>query len=172
MVRWDNDGGPPSQVPAGLTIVPVQDGFPLEQFEKVFLPVFDIKDLLPYREGGLFDVRVLSDSRIRHWVGVVDGRPAATSTACVAGGVVGVYNVAVLADARHRGFGAAMTQVAATVAPGLPAVGGVTGRLSHVPGAGFRPGRRVRVLAWAPAGTSRRHRPVVSGSFGWSPNLS
>lgn len=48
-------------------------------------------------------------SRLRGFVGYVDGRPVATSALIVSDGVAGVYNVATLPEYRKRGLGEAMT---------------------------------------------------------------
>jgi GNAT superfamily N-acetyltransferase len=58
----------------------------------------------------------------RLWLGYVAGRPVTCAIANVSDGVVGVHFVATLPEARGRGYGAAVTARAASVAPTLPAV--------------------------------------------------
>ncbi len=62
------------------------------------------------RFGSLFerlDVDPAAPARVA--ITRLDGRPAATALGCVDGEVLGVYNVATLADARRRGLGLAAT---------------------------------------------------------------
>lgn len=58
----------------------------------------------------------------RVWLGTVDGVPVATAAAVVSGGFCGVYAVATAADARGRGYGAALTWAATRFRSDLPAV--------------------------------------------------
>jgi GNAT superfamily N-acetyltransferase len=63
----------------------------------------------------------LPDMRV--YVGVADGVPVASSLAARTGEVLGIYNVATIADARGRGYGTAMTWAAiADAAPGVEVV--------------------------------------------------
>lgn len=47
-----------------------------------------------------------------HFLGLLDGRPVATTSLLTGGGAAGIYNVAVLEEARGRGIGAAITAAA------------------------------------------------------------
>ncbi len=52
------------------------------------------------------------DPRIKLFLGYVKGRPVATSLRFLEAGVVGIYGVATIPEARHQGIGAAMTYAA------------------------------------------------------------
>ncbi len=47
---------------------------------------------------------------VKHYLGLMDGIPAATSMSYLAAGVAGIYLVATLPEARNKGVGFAMTQ--------------------------------------------------------------
>jgi ribosomal protein S18 acetylase RimI-like enzyme len=73
-------------------------------------------------EGSLLGRALTSDTQFRFWLGFWRGEPVVTATAVLAGGVVGIYDVATLPHARRRGFASAATCAALAAAPGLPAV--------------------------------------------------
>ncbi|HKE99305.1 MAG TPA: GNAT family N-acetyltransferase [Actinomycetes bacterium] len=113
---------PPAAGPPGLEVRRVAGAEPLWWFERTLIDGFPFADLRPPRRGALFDERVLDVTGLHLWVGLLDGAPAATAMAFVAGGSVGVYWVATLPGARGRGLGGALTRTALAVAPELPAV--------------------------------------------------
>jgi GNAT superfamily N-acetyltransferase len=114
-------GGCPPPMPRELRIVEAHDAATIEAFETVLVEGMPLRWLQPLRPGTAFDTRVLGGP-LRLFVGFVEHRPVSVSMACVASGVVGVYAVATLPEARSRGYGAALTWRATTVEPRLPAL--------------------------------------------------
>jgi hypothetical protein len=108
--------------PPELEIRPVTDKADLETFEETTIVGFPFTDFLPYQPGSLFDERVLSDTRMRRWIGWVDGKPVGVSASFVDYGVINVALVGTLPEARGKGYGAALTWKAALTEPGLPAM--------------------------------------------------
>lgn len=49
------------------------------------------------------------DAPLRFYLGILDGEPVAPAELTVAGGVVGLYNIATLRAFRRRGIGSTMT---------------------------------------------------------------
>jgi GNAT superfamily N-acetyltransferase len=129
---WNLAGHPPLHLlPAGavappdppeLDIRPVTDKTNLEVFEETAIVGFPFSDLLPYQPGSIFDERVLPDTRMRRWVGWVDGKSVGLSASFIDAGVINVALVATLPEARGKGYGAALTWRAALAEPGLPAM--------------------------------------------------
>lgn len=118
MVR---SAGPTGAGAAELTITEVADGTSLEVFERTLVDGYPDPSLQPYRWGQLYDERILGGAT-HLFTGWVDGRPVATAGGHVTEGVNLVEFVATAAAARGRGYGAALTVAASTVAPMLPAV--------------------------------------------------
>lgn len=106
--------------PAELEVVEVADAAALRDFERTLVDGYPAPQLQPARPGCLYDERVLGGA-LRFFVGYVSGEPVGCAAACVESGLVGVCNVAVLASARGRGYGGALTLAAAQAVPELPA---------------------------------------------------
>lgn len=61
----------------------------------------------------IFDERMKERSDFEGWVAYLHGEPVATAATVTTGGVIGLYNVAVLPDFRGRGYGEAVMRHAA-----------------------------------------------------------
>ena len=107
--------------PPELAIWEVTDAATLGDFERVFIEGYPVPELQPYRPGVFLTTAVLGND-YRLWLGYVAGRAVTCAIAYVRDGVVGVYLVATLPEARGRGYGAAISARAATTDPALPAV--------------------------------------------------
>jgi GNAT superfamily N-acetyltransferase len=96
------------RLPAGLEIIPVDDEAALRTWVDVFAEGYptpsEMKEPLFSLLAGLG-----LDLPVRHYLGLLDGVPAATSNLFLGAGVAGVMFVATLPTSRGRGVGAAMT---------------------------------------------------------------
>jgi GNAT superfamily N-acetyltransferase len=115
MVR---DPGPAADAPPELSVERAADAAALLEAEDVTGSVFGARAVTP---GYTLGEGLLGSDELVIWVGRVDGRAVATSFAHVACGMLGVYAVAVLPDARRRGYGEALTWAATSYRPDLPA---------------------------------------------------
>ena len=114
-------GTPGESAPPELTVAEATDRAGLEAFERTLVDAFPETDLQPYRPGEVYDERVLGGPT-RFFTGWLAGRPVATAAGHVAAGVNVVEMVSTAPPARGRGYGAALTEVTATLDPTLPAV--------------------------------------------------
>lgn len=90
------------------TIQLVEDGETLDTWTRTFARGFEMPEEMA--EPFLTTMRGVGlELPIRHYLGLVNGEPVATSTLFLGAGVAGIYNVATLPAARGRGVGAAMT---------------------------------------------------------------
>jgi GNAT superfamily N-acetyltransferase len=99
--------------PDGLTIELTQDAATFHEAMDVMFESFemprDVQPLFEERFGGYsYGPRPAS----RTFLARLDGRPIATSLGALLDGVVAIYNVATVADARRRGAGSAVTAAA------------------------------------------------------------
>ena len=141
--------------PAELEIAPVTDADGLREFEAISADGFAVPRVPAFTWHA---PAVLADARFHLWIGRAQGRAVSVSMAFVHRGVVGVYGVAAVPDARRRGYGEALTAAALSADPALPSVLQPSDRRVHVPAAGLRALCLVPDLA--PAGTAaRRRRP-------------
>lgn len=94
----------------GLAIEPIRTPSEMNWFKDIVLPVFELKE-----EAGDVFVQVCEaaafceNAVFRHYVGFMDGEPAAAVTAFHDGETIGIYNVATLEAYRRRGLGSALT---------------------------------------------------------------
>ncbi|MGH3431033.1 MAG: GNAT family N-acetyltransferase [Terriglobales bacterium] len=102
-----------------LRVEEVHGADQLAEFLDVVAAAFPFDDLRESPHS--WDMRVLSDPRIRCWLGRIAGVAVATSAAVVAGGVNGVTLVSTLPVHRGKGIGALMADHAARAEPALPA---------------------------------------------------
>lgn len=94
--------------PPNLQIRLVDDLHLLAEWVRIFLSGYELPSSW---EGDFYSL--LSDLPldwpVRYYLGYQDGIPVATSNAFLSGGIVGVYCVATLPEARGRGLGGALT---------------------------------------------------------------
>jgi len=114
-------GTAPKPLPDGLRIVEVRDADMLSEFERSFIDWYPLDRLRGSAHAPLFPPAALSRES-RFWIGFADDRPVTVAAACVTDGVVGVYAVATAPEARGRGYGAAITDIAARCDPALPSL--------------------------------------------------
>ena len=108
-------------LPAGLHIEEVVDEAGMVTFERTFSEGYGLTSIQSLTSGSLFPGRSIRGP-LRCWVGFRRGEPVTVAAACAYAGVVGVYCVATLPHARGRGYGAAITAVAAGIDPTSPVV--------------------------------------------------
>jgi hypothetical protein len=113
-------GGTPRPAPPELRVEPVLDAATLATWEATLVAGFPFEEMVG--QPAVFDERVLADGRLRLFLGLVDGRPVATSGTMLDSGVGGVLGVSTLPGARGRGYGEALTWAATMADPGVPAV--------------------------------------------------
>jgi ribosomal protein S18 acetylase RimI-like enzyme len=100
----------PPSFPSQLTIIRVSD----EEHLNIWLRVMTVGSEIP--EAGLqLLLEVVAKqgmsggASISYYLGLLDGRPVATSLLFLGGGVAGIYNVATLPEVRRQGIGSALT---------------------------------------------------------------
>lgn len=119
MVRQAQFGVGDAPTPASLDVLAVETADELADFEHASALGFGSPPQPPFTWHA---PQVLADPRLRLWRGRLDGRTVATSMSFVEAGVLGVYGVCTLPDARRRGFGTAMTRAALATRGSLPSV--------------------------------------------------
>ncbi len=111
----------PFGIPDGLKIERVTDDRGLVDFKRALFRGFTLVSW-PEDLSALFRRRFYEDDLCRLWVGYVDGEPAACSVSVIREGIVGVYLVAVVPEARNRRIGEALSWAATLADESLPAV--------------------------------------------------
>jgi hypothetical protein len=125
-------GHPPLMVRAGATTGPapppelelevVTDAAALAEFERTLVEAYPLDEWSGLPVGTVFPPGSLDSTGLRYWVGRVDGVTVVTATTVSTAGVNLVEWVSCRAEYRGRGYGAAVTEAAATVTPEQPAV--------------------------------------------------
>jgi GNAT superfamily N-acetyltransferase len=103
----------------GLEVVEVADAAALADWQRVLVEGYPAPELRD-AERPFYDARVFGGP-LRLWVGYAGGQPVSCASAFVDEAAIGVYAVATVPAARGRGYGAALTDLAATCVPDLPA---------------------------------------------------
>ena len=101
-------------VPAGLRIEPVIDAAGLAAFAEPVGSAFGFPaDGLASIVAAFADYAASgAEDELHHWVGYERDRPVAAASILVRDGIAGLYNVSTVADARRRGYGAALSVAA------------------------------------------------------------
>ena len=100
----------PQPMPPHFRVTRVQTDEDLRAWIRVNAAPYDFLDyineafFLGYSRQGYGD-----EAPLRHYLGWLDDQPVACSTMLLAGGVAGIYSVATLPEARHKGIGTAIT---------------------------------------------------------------
>jgi ribosomal protein S18 acetylase RimI-like enzyme len=94
--------------PSGLTIRPVGDKKTLKQWVNAAIIGFGVPHT---SENACFDLfaGLGFDLPLRNYIGLLDGKPVATSQLFLAAGIAGIYWVTTVPEARRQGIGTALT---------------------------------------------------------------
>lgn len=114
-------GTEPVPAPDGLRIAEVTDAAGLAELESTLIAGYPLDGLNEDEAWQLFAPSAIGGP-LRFWLGYENGKPVTAAAGVVAAGVVGVHYVATLKHARGKGYGGAITDVAARLDPSLPAV--------------------------------------------------
>lgn len=115
--------GPLASTPIeGFDVRPVVDAETAHDWEKTLVEGFPLTELAPVQPGCILPVDAVAAGSWRHWVGYLDERPVATSSANVGSHHVDVEFVAAVEAARGKGIGRAITATATLADPALPAM--------------------------------------------------
>jgi ribosomal protein S18 acetylase RimI-like enzyme len=106
-------------VPATLRIVRVSDEGTLREFERVSAVGFGVPVPEPFTWHA---PPLLHEPRFRMLLGYEGDRAVSASIGFAEAGVVGIYGVATIPDARGRGYGAALTRHTLLADPSRPAI--------------------------------------------------
>lgn len=115
-------GGTAPEVAAGVTIAEVRDVDALATWERTVIDAYPVPELVDVGPGATFPPGLLGTGW-RFWLATdAEGQPLGTSAVFVDDRVQVVEFVAVAEPGRGRGVGAALTWVASTARPELPAM--------------------------------------------------
>jgi ribosomal protein S18 acetylase RimI-like enzyme len=96
-----------------LQLQPAVSGETLREFRQIGALCFHVP---PGWFGEVFDDEMSRRTDFSAWVAYENGIPVGTAAAVLAGGVTGLYNIAILPEYRRRGYGTAVTRLAAQAA--------------------------------------------------------
>jgi ribosomal protein S18 acetylase RimI-like enzyme len=99
---------PQMQLPVDFQIKPVVDPKGLRDWTHALIQGFQFPASWEENIYDLFASLGL-ELPLRHYLGYLSGKPAATSSLFLSAGVMGIYNVATVPGARKRGIGTALT---------------------------------------------------------------
>jgi GNAT superfamily N-acetyltransferase len=114
-------GTPPVPLPDGMRIVEARDPAELAVFERALVAGYGLTALEASQPGDLLPPAALGGPA-RYWIGYAGDAPVTVAAAVAGDGVVGIYAVATMPEARGKGYGGAVTDAAARCDPTLPAV--------------------------------------------------
>lgn len=115
-------GATPTVAPPELRITEVRDAESLYIWERVGIAAYPLEGLLDAGPGVIVHESWLDDPRRRMWVGWVDDEPVGASSVWIEHGINDVTLVVTMPEARRRGYGEALTWVAAQADPELPSM--------------------------------------------------
>jgi Acetyltransferase (GNAT) family len=107
--------------PRELEVIRVSTPAEVEEFEAVSVRGFENEDAT-VTPGAIHPPSILDDSRMQMFLGRVDGRPVGAAMGYRTDHAIGVFGVTVVASARRRGYGTALTCAAMLPESGLPSV--------------------------------------------------
>jgi GNAT superfamily N-acetyltransferase len=96
--------------PAGLRIERVADETTFRKWLELNSTIFGFSRALEAEFDKAYTrLGFAPEAPLQHYLGILDGKPVASSSGMVGGGVIGLYNVGVVFSARGRGIGSALT---------------------------------------------------------------
>ena len=114
--------GPASvHVPSELEMIRVSTAAEVEEFEAVSVRGFENEEAT-IAPGAIHPPAILDEPDMAIFLGRVDGRAVAAAMGYRTDDAIGVFGVTVVASARRRGYGTALTYAAMLPDSGLPAV--------------------------------------------------
>jgi hypothetical protein len=110
-----------AEQPAELELIRVSTNAEVEEFEAVSVRGFENEDAT-IAPGAIHPPAILDDPDMEMILGRLGGRPIGAAMGYRTEDAVGVFGVTVVASARRRGYGTALTQAAMLPESGLPCV--------------------------------------------------
>lgn len=96
--------------PDGFVIERVRDAAAFASWSRAYNDGFDLPPGFVDALGGAYQrIGFADDTPFRHYVGLLNGEPVASSTMFLDGSVAGLWHITTLPSARRQGVGAAMT---------------------------------------------------------------